>query len=96
MHNDVQSFSVTTVHNCVLQWCAQTIPKCGTYQQNLVGLLLPAVAQVATAQATGQTQEEALSTVLPPLLEVCSFDSSNSVNYFANVKHVSAVIACIL
>lgn len=55
---------------CCLQWCAQTIPVCGSYQKNLVGLLLPAVAQAVSAEENGQTQNEALSTVMPQLLQV--------------------------
>ena len=55
---------------CVVQWCAQTVPTCGSYQQNLVGLLLPALAQAISAQENGQTQDEALSDVMPPLLQV--------------------------
>lgn len=59
-----------------LQWCAQTVPVCGSYQENLVGLLLPAVAQAVSAEQNGQTQNEALSSVMPQLLQVtflCSF-----------------------
>ncbi len=55
---------------CCLQWCAQTIPVCGSYQENLVGLLLPAVAQAVSAEQNGQTQNEALSSVMPQLLQV--------------------------
>ena len=54
----------------VLQWCAQTVPACGSYQENLVGLLLPALAEAVSAQENGQTQEEALSSVMPQLLQV--------------------------
>lgn len=36
-----------------------------------MGLLLPALAQAITAQESGQTQHEALSSVMPPLLKVC-------------------------
>ncbi|KAL3161829.1 hypothetical protein ABBQ38_008919 [Trebouxia sp. C0009 RCD-2024] len=53
-------------------WCAQTVPRCGSYQENLVGLLLPALAQAITAQESGQTQHEALSSVMPPLLKAAS------------------------
>ena len=35
-----------------------------------MGLLLPALAQAITAQENGQTQQEALSGVMPPLLQV--------------------------
>ncbi len=59
-----------------LQWCAQTVPVCGSYQENLVGLLLPAVAQAVSAEQNGLTQNEALSSVMPQLLQVtllCSF-----------------------
>lgn len=54
-----------------LQWCEQTVPACGSYQQNLVGLLLPAFAQAISAEENGQTKEEALGDVMPPLLQVC-------------------------
>ena len=54
----------------VLQWCGQTVPACGTYQQNLVGLLLPAFAQAISAEENGQTRDEALGAVMPPLLQV--------------------------
>ena len=54
----------------VLQWCEQTVPACGSYQQNLVGLLLPAFAQAINAQENGQTRDEALGAVMPPLLQV--------------------------
>ena len=54
----------------VLQWCEQTVPACGSYQQNLVKLLLPAFAQAISAQENGQTRDEALGTVMPPLLQV--------------------------
>ena len=54
----------------VLQWCAQTVPACGSYQESLVGLLLPALAEAVSAQENGQTQEEALSSVMPQLLQV--------------------------
>lgn len=54
----------------MLQWCEQTVPACGSYQQNLVGLLLPAFAQAISAEENGQTREEALGAVMPPLLQV--------------------------
>ncbi len=41
-----------------------------------MGLLLPAVAQAVSAEQNGQTQNEALSSVMPQLLQVtllCSF-----------------------
>ncbi|DBB04962.1 hypothetical protein WJX82_002727 [Trebouxia sp. C0006] len=53
-------------------WCAQTVPVCGSYQENLVGLLLPAVAQAVSAEQNGLTQNEALSSVMPQLLQASS------------------------
>lgn len=53
-----------------MQWCAQTIPACGSFQENILGHILPALAQAVSAQQTGQTQTEALSLVMPQLLQV--------------------------
>lgn len=50
-------------------WCAQTIPACGSFQENILGHILPALAQAVSAQQTGQTQTEALSLVMPQLLQ---------------------------
>ena len=69
--------SVSSPDVLALQWCEQTVPACGSYQQNLVGLLLPAFAQAISAEENGQTKEEALGDVMPPLLQVCSSVSSS-------------------
>ena len=71
MHTVYKAFTVAArTVSSVLQWCAQTVPSCGSYQENLVGLLLPALAQAISAQENGQTQNEALSAVMPQLLQV--------------------------
>jgi hypothetical protein len=50
-------------------WCSQTVPKCGSYQANVEGQLLPSIQKVVSAEERGQTNIEALAEVLPTLFQ---------------------------
>ncbi len=86
--------SLNKPYHVLLQWCAQTVPACGSYQENLVGLLLPAVAQAVSAQENGQTQNEALSGVMPQLLQVIQPMRHSSVGYTCLLAYCFRLQGC--
>lgn len=53
-------------------WCAQTVPKCGSYSANIENVLLPALSKVTTAQMEGEDSAQSLSAALPELLKASS------------------------
>lgn len=53
-------------------WCAQTVPKCGSYSANIENVLLPALSKVTTAQMEGEDSAQSLSAALPELLTASS------------------------
>ncbi|KAK9839741.1 hypothetical protein WJX84_000691, partial [Apatococcus fuscideae] len=50
-------------------WCAQTAPKCGSFQGAVEGAVLPAISTVLTASDNGRTPLDALSEAVPSLLQ---------------------------
>ena len=57
---------------CDSQWCAQTAPKCGSFEGAVQGAVLPAISTVLTASDNGRTPLDALSEAVPSLLQVSS------------------------
>ena len=57
---------------CDAQWCAQTAPKCGSFEGAVQGAVLPAISTVLTASDNGRTPLDALSEAVPSLLQVSS------------------------
>ncbi|BDA45605.1 hypothetical protein COCOBI_07-3920 [Coccomyxa sp. Obi] len=53
-------------------WCAQTVPKCGSFSTTIERALLPAIAAIDTARDYGKTQLDALSDAVPLLLNASS------------------------
>eukprot|EP00891_Asterochloris_glomerata_P008783 jgi/Astpho2/8783/Aster-05337 len=52
-----------------LQWCSQTVPKCGSFQSNVETGVLPAIASVLNAQELGENAVQALGEAIPGLLQ---------------------------
>lgn len=53
-------------------WCAQTVPKCGSFSTTIERALLPAIAAIDSARDYGKTQLDALSDAVPLLLNASS------------------------
>ncbi|CAL8470810.1 g10352 [Coccomyxa elongata] len=53
-------------------WCAQTVPKCGSFSTTIERALFPAIAAIDTARDYGKTQLDALSDAVPLLLNASS------------------------
>ncbi|EIE22807.1 hypothetical protein COCSUDRAFT_47705 [Coccomyxa subellipsoidea C-169] len=53
-------------------WCAQTVPKCGSFSASIERALLPAIAAIDNARDYGKTQLDALSEAVPLLLNASS------------------------
>ena len=49
-------------------WCAQTVPKCGSFSAAVEGAILPAIATVTQAQQNGRPPLEALAEAVPQLM----------------------------
>ena len=54
---------------CYLQWCSQTVPKCGSFQSNVEAGVLPAIATVLNAQELGENAVQSLGEAIPGLLQ---------------------------
>ena len=68
----LESACPTCFNNQRALWCAQTVPKCGSYASTVENVLLPALTQITRSQAHGQTPVEALSGAMPDLLAASS------------------------
>ena len=69
---DLESACPTCFNNQRALWCAQTVPKCGSYSTTIENVLLPALSTVTKSEAYGMSPAEALSAAMPQLLAASS------------------------
>ncbi|KAK9829899.1 hypothetical protein WJX72_008541 [[Myrmecia] bisecta] len=69
---DLESSCEACFDNQRQMWCAQTVPKCGSFAALVETAILPAIAQVVNAEADEASQIEALSSAVPMLLKAMS------------------------
>lgn len=80
VHNSLQSLGLAHLESacpaCFANqralWCAQTVPKCGSYSAYIEDMLLPAISKVTKAAAFGLDPVEALSQAVPDLVTASS------------------------
>lgn len=70
--DDIQSGCPRCFSNLQAMWCAQTVPKCGSFDSVVAGAILPAMQKATDASDRGKGAEAALSAALPELLDAVS------------------------
>ncbi|KAK9813568.1 hypothetical protein WJX73_007727 [Symbiochloris irregularis] len=62
----------TCFNNQRALWCAQTVPKCGSYSTIIENTILPMITRVTQARQQGASAVAALAPVVPELLQATS------------------------
>lgn len=68
----IQSGCPQCFSNLQAMWCAQTVPKCGSFDSIVAGSILPAMQKATEASDRGKGTESAISAALPELLDAVS------------------------